>query len=387
MQQPSAPLLDNAAQPVAQGQYIQPTGQDPYASGNMYGTGSQAPAPASAPTATGYNQGTMYNAPSNTIPSGPVAPADTSGVAAAANGTYTPNEQQLGEGIAFEPIIVAQQEPVQVEGGKDGVGMAEGCARNPHVLSWILTLLIWFMIASLAACQFVGGDGFCEFFAGNIGTAAGITGAVAVAYWIECACSGSGKYLSNILQNEGAAQFVERIKRQPAVIRWTVRCYHWETRRRRKTVTDSNGNKRTEWETHREKVYTWSATEQYTYATCIDVSGQLVGLDQYNLTKLRLHKTYGFADEDTRRDFVARRRMFRMMNWRDMHQEFHEDFSVDGFVDRILAESEPGIKPWWMSNSYYWLFNVLFLSPVFRHKMSAACGNAEYRFYKQISIH
>lgn len=267
--------------------------------------------------------------------------------------------------------------------------MAEGCARNPHIFTWILTLTIWFLFASTATCNlaFSDSEGFCGFFTEQIGTVLGIAGGVAVAYWIECACSGSGKYLSNVLDGEGASQFVERIKGQAAVIWWKVACYHWETRRRSKRVTDANGNTRTEWETYQEKVYTWRASEQYQYSTCIDVSGQLMGLDEYNLTKLKLRKTYGFADEDTRRDYMNRRRMFRMMNWRDCHQEFHEEFSIPGFVDRILAESEPGIKPGWMTPGVYWLCNIFFLSPCFRHKMSAACGNADYQFIKQISIY
>jgi len=308
-------------------------------------------------------------------------------------GKYNPSDQQLGEGISFEPIIVAQSDAkFQVEGAlQDGVGCAEGCARNPHIGTWILTIGVWFLFASLLTCNvaFPSKHGFCGFFSSNdtLGAALGITGVVIVIYWIECCCAGTGKYLRNVLQNEGAAQFVERIKGQPAEIWWSVRCYHWETRRRQKRVTDKDGNTRTEWETYQEKVYTWSAREQYTYSTCIDVSGQLLGLDVYNLTKLKLSKTYGFADEDTRRDYVHRRRTFRMMNWRDMHQEFHEEFTIPGYVDRILAESEPGIKPDWMSNQMYWICNLIFMSPCFRHKMSAACGNADYQFIKQISVY
>lgn len=265
--------------------------------------------------------------------------------------------------------------------------MSEGCMRNPHVLTWIFTLAIWYMLASIVVCVAIGSEGYCSFFAGNIGAALGITAAVAIAYWIECFCAGTGKYLRNILQKEGAAQFVERLKGQPAVIHWDVACYHWETRRRSKTVRDANGNTRTEWETYREKVYTWRATEQYRYTTCIDVSGQLLGLDEYNLTKLRLRKIYGFVDVQSQQHYAQQRRTFRMMNWRDMHQEFHERYDIPGFVDRILAESEPGIKPGWMSASCYWVCNLLFMSPCFRHKMSAACGNAEYTFIKQLSAY
>ena len=49
--------------------------------------------------------------------------------------------------------------------------------------------------ASIATCNlaFSKDEGFCGFFTDQIGAALGIAGGVAVAYWIECACSGSGK--------------------------------------------------------------------------------------------------------------------------------------------------------------------------------------------------
>ena len=79
-----------------------------------------------------------------------------------------PNDQQLMEGLSeYNPQIVSQPEPIRVSGGKDGVGMSEGCARNPHILTWILTLLVWMSIFSLIICiAAIGGDdgGYCGFF-------------------------------------------------------------------------------------------------------------------------------------------------------------------------------------------------------------------------------
>eukprot|EP01084_Bolivina_argentea_P261463 441857_1 len=301
---------------------------------------------------------------------------------------YQPTDQQLGEGLDQPILVTKPSDPIHVEGSKDGIGMVEGCQRNPHLLTWILTIIIWFMLFSVSICNIINSnatDGYCSFFSGNIGIALGITGGIAIAYWIECFCAGTGKYLNHILQNEGAEQFVERIKTQPAEIWWRVACYHFETRRKSRQVTDSNGNTRTEWETYQEKVYTWRAKDQYRYNICIDVSGQLLGLNEYNLTKLKLRKTYGFVDSNSQQQYILQRRTFRMMNWRDMHQEFYEEFTIPGYVDRILAESEPGIKPGWMSVGFYWLCSIMFFSPCFRHKMSAACGNVEYTFIKQLS--
>ena len=75
-----------------------------------------------------------------------------------------------------------------------------------------------------------------------------------------------------------------------------------------------------------------------------------------------------------------------MINWRDTHQEFREIYDIPGFIDRILAESEPGVKPGWLSSGGYWLCNLIGFSACFRAKMAAKCGNVNYTFIKQLSI-
>ena len=47
---------------------------------------------------------------------------------------------------------------------------------------------------------------------------------------IEASCSAMRKYLSNILEKEGTAEFIEALKKEPIAIWWKVRCYHYETR-------------------------------------------------------------------------------------------------------------------------------------------------------------
>ena len=60
------------------------------------------------------------------------------------------------------------------------------------------------------------------------------------------------KYLSNILEKEGATEFIQRLKNEPIEIIWHVACYHYETRTRVVQTIDSN-------ETYQEKVYTWNS--------------------------------------------------------------------------------------------------------------------------------
>eukprot|EP00486_Rosalina_sp_Unknown_P002888 CAMPEP_0201565218 /NCGR_PEP_ID=MMETSP0190_2-20130828/4175_1 /ASSEMBLY_ACC=CAM_ASM_000263 /TAXON_ID=37353 /ORGANISM="Rosalina sp." /LENGTH=138 /DNA_ID=CAMNT_0047982453 /DNA_START=39 /DNA_END=452 /DNA_ORIENTATION=+ len=134
---PSAPLLANQGQPIvmqpAQGQQVVYQ-QPPQGQQVVY---QQQPQVA---TTGGYNQGNMYQQPIQ-----PMQPAQGQQVImqpqqqnqGAQPPLQQPNDQQLMEGLGdYNPQIVKQPEPIRVSGGKDGVGMSEGCARNPHIFTW-----------------------------------------------------------------------------------------------------------------------------------------------------------------------------------------------------------------------------------------------------------
>eukprot|EP01083_Nonionella_stella_P096057 269876_1 len=217
-------------------------------------------------------------------------------------------------GVVSEP-----KEPCKVHGSQDGVGCSEGCARNPHILSWILTIGVWYMVFTLILCLGVFNDnteGYCGWFNVNIGAGFGILGGIAVIYWIECCCAGTGKYLRHILTGSGAKDFVANIRRKEAQISWHVAYYIWREERRTVHYNDKDGNRKSRQETHWHKEYIHRASMPYNYSTCYDVSGQLLGLDIYNVTKLKFHKTYGFADQESRNDYSFRKRAFRNDNWR-----------------------------------------------------------------------
>ena len=132
------------------------------------------------------------------------------------------------------------------------------------------------------------------------------------------------------------------------------------------------------------KVYTWRATDKYEYQLCVDVSGNVNGLDEHKLTRLRLHKAYQFRDDETKRNYIYEQEMFKRNNWRDTHQEFREETKINGYVERILAESEPGVKPGWMSLGVFWMVSLCVFSPCYRMLMVSKCGNIDFALVKQI---
>ena len=76
--------------------------------------------------------------------------------------------------------------------------------------------------------------------------------------------------------------------------------------------------------------------------------------------------------------------MFKRNNWRDTYQDFREETKINGFVERILAESEPGVKPEWMSLTVFWMASLFVLSPCYRQLMVSKCGNIDFALIKQI---
>ena len=75
-----------------------------------------------------------------------------------------------------------------------------------------------------------------------------------------------------------------------------VECYHYETRSRQVSYTDSNGNTRYRTEYYQEKVITHRATGWIEYDYWLDRSTSVMGLGMHRLVKMELSKSYQYAD-------------------------------------------------------------------------------------------
>lgn len=260
---------------------------------------------------------------------------------------------------------------------QDGIGFVEGCKQVPNLLTWFLTLVMWILLVLSAWGSYKCNDQWEGCFI-----------AACVLYVIslcETASSQVRKYLSGLLCKEEATALIEGLRRAHIEIWWTVKCYHNETRMRIVNDKDSRGQTRTKCEMYQEKVYTWSATQQFQYALCADVSGAIRGLGENKITRLRLHKAYQFADDATRAQYINAQEAFKRNNCRDDLQEFAEETRINEFTERMLTESEPGVKPPWMESSVFWWFSIFGMSPCYRLAFVAQCGNIDFAIVKQIS--
>ena len=174
---------------------------------------------------------------------------------------YRGQDQNQNQGIPQDNLITPSQDQIaavlpqfdegQVQSNddedRDGIGCIEGCKESPHIITWLLSITFWSMIALGIIGVIVSWWYWYIFLI--------VAGVVYICLLIETGCSAMHKYLSNILEKEGATEFIERLKREPIEIWWHVACYHYETRTRVVHTTDSNGRSRTRYETYQEKVW------------------------------------------------------------------------------------------------------------------------------------
>eukprot|EP01083_Nonionella_stella_P295016 1002698_1 len=257
---------------------------------------------------------------------------------------------------------------------KEGLGCVQGCKETPHFKAWFCTFFVLFPFicyficlasltsqcycetwssSNLSADKMISNDKVsldtcssydlhCEFpcvFTYAIG--AGFWGIVAVVYLLyiieATCCSSSFKYLKNSMDGQTVYQWVANIKQNAPRIWWKVECYHYETRVEH--YTDSNGNHQTR--TRREKVVTHRASMDYAYGSWCDISKDVTGLDEYNLTKFTAYKQFAFADKATENDYNMKSAQFRRDNDRDVYQSFYYGVEIDGYKNKMLFEVKP----------------------------------------------
>ena len=132
----------------------------------------------------------------------------------------------------------------------DDLGCA-GIKRDRHLVCAFLTLGLWvILLLKLLSVENVASADVEHFFDDD-GSFYGLFFGVYALYLLECVLSGTHSFLRHRHGQDGAESTVFNLRRTPPTIHWSIQNYHYETRHRSRTVTDSNGNKRTEHYTER----------------------------------------------------------------------------------------------------------------------------------------
>jgi len=247
----------------------------------------------------------------------------------------------------------------------NGFGLIEGW----HLRSWICTIgsVSFFVLLVLNL------EGIWELDEGGWGIA--LIGMMAVFVFIypwEVWAANSYRYLKQIHTKGNVTRIVNRIKRSKPSVNWHVQCYHYEERR-------------TEDTTERVRVNTWSATQCFKFDSWFDDSAPLTGMDQFQLTKLKLEKKFVFDNRKTAAEFRRQKDSFKASNRKDTHQEFSQDLIVPSFESNILSEAYKGARPCCLNRAFYLLFHLVCLGPCYRTWFSGICGKKRHDIIKVMS--
>eukprot|EP01104_Vermistella_antarctica_P011467 TRINITY_DN3204_c0_g1_i1.p1 TRINITY_DN3204_c0_g1~~TRINITY_DN3204_c0_g1_i1.p1 ORF type:complete len:436 (-),score=108.40 TRINITY_DN3204_c0_g1_i1:320-1519(-) len=305
-------------------------------------------------------------------------------------------QQQQQQQNESAPLLSDGSTEVMVEDGQDGdddgdvqlqantyheergycCGM---CARNPHVLPFILNALVWVTVIALLfrlAFQFIGDYAWNPFhyfsedvLSGylNLYVVAGVASFFFLVYMVGVLVSSTGRYIISIRDAGSITNHVEQVKGGVPSLYWTCQSYHFETRHRHvsESYRDSNGNQQTRMktETYQEKVITHSDEESFNYQTVVDDSGLLTtDLFKNNLTQVHFEKHWTLGNPHTKEEYNHHHGHFISRNrCRDTHFQHFTHFKIPGFQKKMLAVVDPSKIPVAMSYVVYLLFGVLLL--------------------------
>eukprot|EP00483_Globobulimina_turgida_P013330 UN13354 len=124
----------------------------------------------------------------------------------------------------------------------------------------------------------------------------------------------------------------------------------------------------------------------YAYDSWCDISKDVTGLDEYNLTKFSAYKQFSFADSATQNDYNMKSAQFRRNNDRDQYQSFYYGVEVQGYKSKMLFEVKPGTKSSAISLSCYMISSFLLCSVCYRMYFAAVCGRKSFVFDKQVKM-
>ena len=178
----------------------------------------------------------------------------------------------------------------------------------------------------------------------------GAFGGCYVLYLALCFCSPSGRALRNVMSQRELDAYVHRLRHASPVVEATIQCYHYETRHRRESHTDKDGNRHHRHVRYTERVNTHFARERWAYAWSRDVSGPPVYQPHLAALRVRIKAVQDFTGAGARAAFDAWRESFFWRNARDAYQERSCKMTVPGLEGYVMLQRDEGrglLSPGW----------------------------------------
>ena len=203
---------------------------------------------------------------------------------------------------------------------------------------------------------------------------------------IESCFSHELDYLKNIMEDETAWGYIQRMHEVPPRINMVVECYHYETHTRVVYYTDANGNQQSRTETYTEKVVTFVDQDEFSFGSWVDVSKrEMPALSAVALTRVKIDPSILFGDQETTADYE--RQVAEMLE-RNRHRDVYTDYScskeIPGLKKRISAYVDLRVKPFWIRPLFFWLATLLQMTWPYRWLFRAKTAKSYYALKKKM---
>ena len=203
---------------------------------------------------------------------------------------------------------------------------------------------------------------------------------------LESAFSRELDYLKNVMADETAWDYIQRMHKVPPRINMVVECYHNETRTRVVHYTDANGNQQSRTETYTEKVVTYVDTDLFSFGSWLDVSKrEMPALSAVALTRVKIDPSILFGDQETADDYE--RQVTEMLE-RNRHRDVYTDYSsskeIPELKKRISAYVDLKVKPFWIRPLFFWIATFLLMTWPYRWLFRAKTAKTYYTLKKKM---
>jgi len=259
--------------------------------------------------------------------------------------------------------------------------------RYIHLRALAMSLFLWAGIFFNIACNIPFISLFEDRCSGMYFIPMIATIVIYIVYLVECFVTGSRHYSHVIKDFDYARNYVERMLQSPPRLYCNWENYHYETRTRLVTRTDSNGNSYTTTETYQEKVVTSTGTTPYRISFWRDFSGEIPTLPNVRALKLSCKKLYRYADKQSKKNQRAQKARILSDNKRDTYISGTTVFTIDGYRPYILLLRDKTSRPCFLHLAWYIIFTIVTLNYPYRLYIEFLCsGVVRVKFKKEISM-
>ncbi|KAL9964273.1 hypothetical protein ACROYT_G027891 [Oculina patagonica] len=195
------------------------------------------------------------------------------------------------------------------------------------------------------------------------------------------------EYFKNIIEDETAWGYLQRMQEAPPKINMAVECYHHEARSRVVNYWDShNGIQQSRTETYNEKVVTFVDQDEFSFGSWVDVSKrEMPVLRTVALTRVKIDSSILFGDQETADDYERQvTEMLERNGHRDVFTAFSASKEIPGLKKRISAYVDLRVKPFWIRPLFFWIATLLQMTWPYRWLFRAKTAKSYYALKKKM---